>query len=259
MSRTATDPARRRAQRQLAILAAAVVLVLAVTALVAVRLLGSGGPEVGRGGLEAGPEAGQGAGLPGRAATPAASPGRAPLTWREVAGVRLPFSAVHGPRVTDHGRAAGYSHTRQGAALAAVQVLDRTSATAGPVVYRPVLAGQVAGANAVAMSQRLDERYQQLRHQPGLTVTDGEPIPGNNATVAGYLLDDYDEQAGTALAEVLMAAPDLSGGQVVAFAVGLQWTDGDWRVLAPPNGEWGTLARQLPGAPAGTLDYGQVS
>lgn len=127
-----TDPDRRRAQRQLAVLAAAVVLLVAAVGLVAVRVLGHARPE---------------ARHPTPAPRPvAAAPGRPAVIWREVAGVRLPFSAAHGPRVTDHGRAAGYSRTRQGAALAAVQVLARTSATAGPEVYRPVLAGQVVGA-----------------------------------------------------------------------------------------------------------------
>lgn len=146
--------------------------------------------------------------------------------------------------------------------MAAVQILARTSATAGPDVYRPVLAGQVVGANAVTMASQLDEQYERLRHQPGRTVVDGRPIPGNNATVAGYLLTGYDEAptgydeaAGTALVEVLLTAPDLTAGQVVDFRVSLRWVGGDWRALAPPTGDWGAVARLLNGPPPGTLDY----
>ena len=245
MPDTADDPARRRARRRLLTASAGAVLVLAAATLVAVRLLGSHGPE---------------AGHPSPAPpTRSASPGRPALTWRDVAGVRLPFSPTHGPRITDHGHAAGYSRTRQGAALAAVQVLARTSATAGPDVYRPVLGEQVTGPNTVAMGEHLDDRYEQLRRRPGNeAVRDGAPIPGNNATVAGYLIDSYGPAAGTASVEVLLGTPDVGPGQVVTFAVTLQWIDGDWRVVAPPTGDWGTVASLLDTTPPRTLDYGQV-
>jgi len=245
MPDTAADPARRRARRRLLTATAGAVLALVAGTLAAVRLLGSHGPEAGH--------------LSPAARTRSASPGRPALTWRDVAGVRLPFSPTHGPRVIDHGHAAGYSRTRQGAVLAAVQVLARTSATAGPDVYRPVLGEQVIGPNTVAMGEQLDDRYERLRRRPSNEpIRDDAPIPGNNATVSGYLIDSYDQASGTASVEVLLGTPDVRPGQVVSFAVTLRWTDGDWRVVAPPTGDWGTVASLLDTAPTGTLDYGQV-
>jgi hypothetical protein len=254
MPSPATDPTRRRARRQLAALAVAVTLVLAAVGLLTVRLLDHRAPDTGAGTLGS-------QSVPPSPSSPSARAAAAggDVRWQDVAGVRLPFSPAHGPRNTGRGRAAGYARTPLGAALAAVQVLARTSTTAGPGVYRPVLTSQVTGANAGALARRVDEQYQQLRRAGGGAVRDGDPVPGNNATVAGYLLDSYDEAAGTALVEVLLGSGELPSGQVIAFALDVQWTGGDWRVVAPPAGDWGTLARTLPGTPSGTLEYGQDS
>ena len=252
---TPLDPARR-ARRQLVALAATLVLLVAAIALLAARLLTGGTPDaVQPPSPSASPHRSTSQNPP---ASPKSSAGTRTVVWREVAGVELPFSRTHGPRVTDHGRAAGYSRTREGAALAAVQVLARTSASAGPDVYRPVLAGQLTGANEAVLAEVLDEQYERLRRQAGTAVRGGEPIPGNNATVAGYLLRSYDETAWTALVEVLLTAPDLGPRQVVDFSLAMRWEDGDWRVLAPPNGDWAALARLLDEPPSGAQDYRQV-
>jgi len=231
-----TDPTQRRARRQLIGVVAVLVAVVAVGALVAVHVLGQQEP--------------------GRSKPKTAPISKAAVVWRDVAGVRLPFSVVHGPLLTGQNQAAGYSRTRQGAALAAVQVLARTSATAGPDVYRPVLGNQVTGADRGALWARLDQQYRQLRQQYGVTVQDGAPLPGNDATVAGYRVEEY--QGDRAVVDVVLTAPDLGAEQVVAFGVRLQWRDGDWRVAAPRDGDWGAVARTLDRAPAGLLDYGQV-
>jgi hypothetical protein len=255
MSTTPLDPARH-ARRQLAALAAAIALLLFAVTLVALRWQR---PHTATGGKDA-----------GRAPTAVASPTPSGLpaqavTWRDVAGVELPFSTVHGPRVTDHGQAAGYTHTVPGAALAAVQVLMRTSATAGPDLYRPVLNHQVIGPAVTAMAKGLDQQYQRLRDQNAAPIIDGHPIPGNNATVAGYLTTGYHDPTGyhdatgMAVVDVLLSAPTLGAGQLLDFVVTLRWSDGDWRVLAPPDGDWGTVAYRLDAAPPGMRDYHELT
>ena len=211
---TTTDQARRRARRQLgvlAVLAVALLMLVAAAAWLAVRRFDDRPPT----------------GSP-PSATPTATTDhlveRRRVEWREVAGVRLPFSPVHGPHLTKNGRAAGYSHSRQGAAVAAVQVLARTSPSAGPRVYWPVVGEQVIGTDAGTMAAALDQQYEQLRARATSPVPEGEPLPDNDASVAG-------------------------------FAVTLQWADGDWRAVAPPAGDWGTVSQLLATAPAGLLAY----
>jgi hypothetical protein len=190
----------------------------------------------------------------------ASSPGRPALTWRDVAGVRLPFSPTDGPRITDQGRAAGYSPTVEGAALAAVQVLTRTSASAGPDIFRPVVAEQIIGADADLLAETLDAQYDQLRRQRKVTAAYGRPIPGNDAEVLGYRVrpGSMEATAQTAAIDVLLTSPSLGAGQVIAFSVSLEWVRHDWRVVAPPQGDWGSVATLLNQAPAGALRYGQA-
>lgn len=238
MPTTPLDPARH-ARRQLAALAAAIAFLLFAVTLVALRWQRTHPTDA--------PDAGHAPSAPGSPA-----PSAPAVTWHDVAGVDLPFSTVHGPRVTEHGQAAGYTHTEQGAALAAVQVLMRTSATAGPDVYRPVLTGQVIGPTATTLAHSLDERYQHLRAQHAGPIVDGRPIPGNNATIAGYLATGHDDPTDLAVVDVLLTAPTLDAGQLIDFIVTLRWTDGDWRVIAPPDGDWGNLTYRLDAPPPGT-------
>ena len=193
---------------------------------------------------------------------PGAEPGSAPAgdladrRWRR--RLLLPFSSLHGPRTTTDNQAAGYSHTEAGAALCAVQVLLRTSATSGPTVFEPVLAAQVTGANAPAMQLLVRRQYDQLAAQ--YDVTGGGPLPIADSHVVGYQVTAYDDQQGTASVDVVVDSPALAAkGQVVSFPVQLQWTYDDWRVIAPPQGDWGQVATTLDAQPAGLSSYDDIT
>jgi hypothetical protein len=173
----------------------------------------------------------------------------ADVTWRQVAGVALPFSRLHGPRITSGGQAAGYSRSEQGAALAAVQILMRTSAAAGPSVYEPILATQVTGANLPAMKLAIEDEYQRLHSSAAQS--------NGNAQVVGYLIVAYEATAGNATVDVVVTSPDLAG-QFIRFRIALLWAQDDWRVLAPPSGSWSTVATTLGAPPAGLLDYREM-
>jgi uncharacterized protein YceK len=184
------------------------------------------------------------------------------VRWQDVAGVQLPFSAVDGPHRTADGLAAGYSHTQAGAALAAIQFLARTSATAGPNIYQPVLDHQVTGSNLPAMRLLLDQQYHQLQAKVG--VAEGAVIPGNDATVAGYLVRAYSvrsdgQDAATAPLGVVLSSAQLQAkGEFVEFEVSLIWLRGDWQLIAPPQGDWSTVAEALTATPTDLHDYHQI-
>jgi hypothetical protein len=179
------------------------------------------------------------------------------VTWEEVAGVALPTSRLHGPRITSRGRAAGFSRSEHGAAFAAVHVLIRTSAASGPRVFEPVLASQVVGTHAAAMKTSVANEYEQLRAQYG--VSEGAPIPGGDAQVQGYRITTYDAGARRAWVDVVLASSQLgSPTSVVDFTVELRWAGGDWRVVAPPDGDWSSRATLLGSPPAGLVQYGDA-
>ena len=72
-----------------------------------------------------------------------ALPGK--LEWKLIDGVRLPFSKVDGPARVSGPIASGYSHTPQGAVVAAWQISTRLAASAD---YEQVMAAQVRGTEA---------------------------------------------------------------------------------------------------------------
>jgi hypothetical protein len=234
------DAGRRRARLALAAMAGAAVVVLAIVTAGVLTL--SRTPE--RGGALVAP-------------TSITASDGSDVTWDEVAGVALPASRLHGPRITSRGRAAGYSRSERGAAFAAVHVLIRTSAASGPRVFEPVLASQVVGTHAGAMKAAVANEYQQLRAQYG--VPHGEPIPGGDARVRGYRIATFDAGARRAWVDVALASAQLgSPTRVVDFTVELRWSEGDWRVVAPPDGDWSSRATLLGSPPAGLIPYGDT-
>lgn len=174
----------------------------------------------------------------------------------DVAGVAMPVSRTHGPRVLEDGRARGFSDSEAGAALAAVHLLMRTSAAAGSDVFEGTLSTQALGANVTAMRQLLLEQYAELRSTQD--VADGAPLPIGDADVRGYKIQAY--QPGTAATvDVLLSSAVLDEQQRLAqFRVVLQRTDDDWWLVAPPRGDWGAVAVPLGSEPLGLQRYEDI-
>lgn len=177
------------------------------------------------------------------------------VTWAPAVGVRLPWSRVNGPRVSGPGTASGFSQSEPGAALAAVHILIRSGANAGPNIYGPTITGQVTGANAPAMKLLNDDVYRQLLATSD--VAEGAPVPGSDAIVLGYRIAAYNPASGPTRVEVYLTSARLEQKHhAVRFDVQLIWSHEDWRVVAPARGDWGTAATAVPDRVAGLVTYG---
>lgn len=180
------------------------------------------------------------------------------LSWTSANGVALPVSTTHGPRDMHAGRASGFSHTEVGAAFAAAHLVAMTSPSVGPDVFEPTLADQVVGANATTMAGQVAEQYRALRLSAG--VQEGRAVPGANANVVGFALDAYDADAGHATVRLVLTSPELRRSErMLELPITLTWSDGDWRLLAPPNGGWDSLAQVATTVPAGLMRYDEVA
>jgi len=238
---TATDADRQRSQRLL-VLAAGIAGVLVAGLVLGIYL------------LMRDPETQTAAPAQPKASVTESPKSQPDITWAKTAGVDLPVSRAHGPRTVTAAMASGFSDSELGAAIAAVHVLIRSSAAAGPAVFEPTITQQVAGANAAAMKLLVAQQYEQLRRDKG--AAEGEPIAGD-AEVLGYRVGAYDGRGGSAVIQVFLTSPELSAkGQRLRFDVRLQRADDDWRVIAPPRGDWGAVTTALSGSPDGLISYG---
>ena len=177
------------------------------------------------------------------------------VTWTPAVGVNLPTSRINGPRITDTATARGFAQSEVGAALAAVHILIRSGANAGPNIYGPTITAQVTGANAPAMKLLNDELYSQL---PATSdVEKGAPIPGADASVLGYRVGAYNPSAGPTTIEVYLGSPPLKAKQqAMRFDVQLVWSHEDWRVVAPARGDWGAAATAVTDDVPGLVTFG---
>jgi len=180
---------------------------------------------------------------PGTSSTSASGDEFGTVTWTDVHGLALPVSARNGPAQTASGRAARFSRDRPGAVLAAVHISARAAAVGGPAVYRPTIDEQVVGPDADELLANVESDYEQRRIQAGLAL--GEPLPDSQAALAGYCIDSATPSAVSL--RLLMSSPGTAAQGViyVAFRLEVRWTDRDWRLLAPPDGQWSNNTTQV--------------
>jgi hypothetical protein len=164
------------------------------------------------------------------------------LTWASFHGMQLPTSATSGPRDTRGGLASGFTDTPQGALLAAINIGVRTAAQWGSAIFGPTITRQVTGPDARALLQAEETAYAQLRATT--RVRPGQPTGQGYAAEADYHFVAWSPSAATV--EVVSAGPAADGTTVLAATrVQVLWQHGDWRVVAPPGGNWANAATAI--------------
>jgi hypothetical protein len=172
--------------------------------------------------------------------------------WRVVGGFRVPVSAVDGPRRCSPSTADGFSHSLNGAALAAVNIVVRSSASAGASIYGPTITRQLVGSNVAVLKLQTDQAYEQLRESGEVEM--GAPVPAT-AVAAGYQIAAYAPDLSTAQVAIFLRSAGPTAEHTVRFEIQLVWRDDDWRVVAPPNGDWQTVATPIAELPPDIQRY----
>ncbi len=155
--------------------------------------------------------------------------------WVTVGGIEVPIGTTDGPRGGEWEPFAGFSHTPQGAALAAITQSVQL-ATASDRTWPTILAGVAApgeGRDLYAAHRALVE----------FSGTDPEMVP----TIVGYTIGDYSDTAATV--DVVQRFSDDSLASATTQVV---WIDGDWRLHLPS--ETAATITALDGVPSELVD-----
>ncbi len=178
----------------------------------------------------------------------------ASVRWSGFYGVELPVSAQAGPYDTSGGIAAGFAHTPLGALLAAVNIGVRANAQWGPRIFTAVIRGQVTGPDAAALLAGCQAAYDQAAQSDG--VTGGQPLGTVDVTEQAFRWITYTPAA--AILDLVSAGPGSNGATVRASVqMDVVWDGGDWKVVAPPGGDWGNSAAELSSLAGYTVFPGQ--
>ncbi|RMI30612.1 hypothetical protein [Nocardia stercoris] len=151
-----------------------------------------------------------------------------PHGWQRVYGASVPFSTSDGPARIDNGLAVGYSHTPQGAALAAAQITYRLNA-------RP--ADRDLYVRQVRVTAAQIAAYDKARSDGKLPDQQPERVTRYLVAPDAFQIENYADD----LAIVRLAArgPVTDGKQMwAAVRLVMVWEDGDWR-LKPTDGAAG--------------------
>jgi hypothetical protein len=165
------------------------------------------------------------------------------LAWVDFHGVELPVSRSAGPRAVRGGLAWGFADTPLGALLAAVNIGVRANAQWGPGIFGPTIRGQVTGPGAAMLLAACQSSYDQASQAEG--VPSGQPLGRADVTEEAFRWVTY--TAADATVDVVSAGLGAAGVTARAVTrIEVQWSGGDWRVIAPPGGDWGNSAAPLP-------------
>ncbi len=164
------------------------------------------------------------------------------LAWISFHGIDLPVSPQDGPRHTVGGLAWGFTDTPRGALLAAVNIAVRTAALWGPAIYQPTITHQITGPDAAALLHADASDYAAMR--TAARVQPGQPAGRGYAAETAYRILAWTPAAATV--DVVSQGPAANATTVtVATRIQLLWQHGDWRVIAPPGGDWGNSATEI--------------
>jgi hypothetical protein len=172
------------------------------------------------------------------------SPGDAgqDLAWVNFHGIQLPVSAQDGPHGTRGGLAWGFTDTPRGALLAAINIGVRTAALWGPDIYQPTITYEVTGPDAAALLKADSSDYAALR--AAANVPAGQPAGRGYAVEAAYRFTTWSPSAATV--DVVTEGPGSGGATLLAMTrVEVLWQHGDWRLVAPPGGDWANAAASI--------------
>jgi hypothetical protein len=151
-------------------------------------------------------------------AVPAGTTG--PDGWQRVFGASVPFSTSDGPADIDNGLAVGYSHTPQGAALAAAQIAYRLNARPAD---RDLYVHQVH-----ATAQQL-AAYDRARTAGKLPQQEPERITRYLVAPDAFQIENYSEDM--AIVRLATRGPVNDGQQLwAAVRLVMTWDNGDWRL-----------------------------
>ncbi|OLZ51709.1 hypothetical protein BS329_15715 [Amycolatopsis coloradensis] len=153
---------------------------------------------------------------------PASATARCQVRWDPTSsGDHAPVSDCAGPRDSSGGRARGFSHDRDGAVFAAINITLRLAATAGPSVYRPTYAEQTVGDAQSAMSELAQQE------------TD-TPAAETRPTQWWWRIGAGDPTAELVVVDLAVATPQTAASESFArVSIALQWVSGDWKVQLP--------------------------
>jgi hypothetical protein len=240
-----------RASRSPRALAASAVLIVVAAAIVAVVLVrgeqGGGSPVQDRR-----PSASATAQAPSVPRLPRVS--LAGLRWSDYHGVRLPSSPSAGPRRTGGGLASEYSDTPLGALLAALNIAVRANAQWGPRIFGPTIRDQVTGPDAGALLAGCQSAYSKASR--AAHITGGWPLGDAFVTEEAFRWVEW--TSADATIDLVSAGPGSLGVTVRAVTqVQVTWDGSDWKVIAPPGGDWGNSAARLTSLNGFTIFPGQ--
>jgi hypothetical protein len=161
------------------------------------------------------------------------------LTWVGFHGMQLPAAAGAGPRTVRGGLAWGFADTPRGALLAAINIGVRTGAQWGTAIFGPTIIRQVTGPDTGSLLRAQDTAYAQLR--AAAKVRAGQAAGQGYAAETGYRFVSWIPAAATV--DVVTAGPGANGTTVLASTrIQVLWLRGDWRLVAPPDGNWANAA-----------------
>ena len=112
----------------------------------------------------------------------------------------------------------------------------------GPRIFGTVIRGQVTGPDAAALLAGCQAAYDQAAQSGG--VTGGQPLGTVDVTEQAFRWITYTPAA--AILDLAVAGPGGNGATVRASVqMEVVWDGGDWKVVAPPGGDWGNSAAGL--------------
>lgn len=143
-----------------------------------------------------------------------------PHGWQRVFGASVPFSSSDGPARLENGLAVGYSHTPQGAVVAAAQITYRLNARPADrelyVRQVRVSAPQVAAYDQALADQRLPKQ------QP-------EKVTRYLVASDGFQVENYADDM--AIVRLAARGPVVDNRQLwAAVRLIMVWDAGDWRL-----------------------------
>jgi len=163
------------------------------------------------------------------------------VSWTNFHGIDLPVSTPAGPRAMRNGLASGFARSPAGALLAAINIAVRTAARWGPAIFRPTITQQVTGPAAGALLRADTDAYAQLRTTPH---DNSKAASSSQAVEEAYRFVAYTPAA--AIVEVVTTSQGASGSLVLVMTrLRVAWLRGDWRLYAPPDGDWANAATAI--------------